>query len=215
MDTPPLQAPAVAAPNVINMGSGKDWKADCLNLDVSQAWNPDLVFDLNQPLPPGGLLVETPRFGLVRLADGCFDAILCNDVLEHIPQLMTAMTTCLRLLKVGGAMHIHVPYDLSYGAWQDPTHVRAFNERSWLYYTDWFWYLNWDSHRFDIRNLQFILSPVGVAMHQRQVDQESILRTPRAVDSMKVELVKRDLTPQERAQYAMQHAQQKSAAPLA
>ena len=33
-------------------------------------------------------------------------------------------------------------------AWQDPTHVRALNRNSWLYYTDWFWYLGWLEHRF-------------------------------------------------------------------
>jgi len=43
------------------------------------------------------------------------------------------MTNCLKLLRVGGVFKILVPYDLSYGAWQDPTHIRAFNERSWLY----------------------------------------------------------------------------------
>ncbi len=206
MPTPPSHARAVAAPGVINMGSGKDWKPDCLNIDISDAWNPDLVFDLNQALPAAGLSFETERFGTVRLADESFEAIICNDVLEHVTQLMTAMTTCLRLLRVGGALRVHVPYDLSFGAWQDPTHVRAFNERSWLYYTDWFWYMNWDSHRFDLRSLQFVLSPVGISLHQQQVDQDTILRTPRAVDAMNVELVKRPLTPQERAEYRLRHA---------
>lgn len=115
------------------------------------------------------------------------------------------MTTCLRLLKVGGVFEIAVPYDLSYGAWQDPTHVRAFNERSWLYYTDWFWYMNWDTWRFDLKTLQFVLSPIGVSMHQQGLDQDAILRTPRAVDSMKVELVKRVLSDQERNEYVARH----------
>ncbi|MBV5336502.1 MAG: hypothetical protein J0653_00360, partial [Deltaproteobacteria bacterium] len=72
------------------------------------------------------------------------------------------MKNSLDLLSCGGEMWITVPYDLSYGAWQDPTHVRAFNERSWLYYSDWFWYLGWDDARFDIIDQKFIYSPLGV-----------------------------------------------------
>jgi len=58
------------------------------------------------------------------------------------------MKSCLDLLKVGGIFEINVPYDLSLGAWQDQTHVRAFNENSWLYYTDWFWDMGWTEARF-------------------------------------------------------------------
>ena len=47
-------------------------------------------------------------------------------------------------------MHITVPCDLSYGAWQDPTHVRAFNERSWGYYGEWASYLGWVDWRFEL-----------------------------------------------------------------
>jgi len=68
-------------------------------------------------------------------------------VLEHITDLKTYMTNCLELLKVGGVMEITVPYDLSLGAWQDPTHCRAFNQNSWLYYTEWSWYLGWEKQK--------------------------------------------------------------------
>jgi hypothetical protein len=96
------------------------------------------------------------------------------------------MTNCKELLQVGGQMHIHVPYDLSYGAWQDPTHARAFNEKSWLYYTDWHWYLGWPD-RFEMTHMEMRLSEVGQAL---KLPQEEILRTPRAVDSMYVILTK-------------------------
>ena len=45
---------------------------------------------------------------------------------------------------------VEVPYEHALTAWQDPTHVRALNERSWVYYTDWFWYLGWMDYRFEI-----------------------------------------------------------------
>ena len=92
-----------------------------------------------------GDVIDT-RLGRFAIEKGMFTEIIANDVLEHIPDLVKAMTNCRDLLKRGGEMHIHVPYDLSYGAWQDPTHVRAFNENSFLYYTD-LWYRDWETDR--------------------------------------------------------------------
>src|SRR5262249_51940570 len=122
-------------PTRINIGGGKDWRFDCLDVDYNADWDPDIVFDLNRPFPPSQP-AKTRRFGTTTIERGYFDEIVANDVLEHIQDLQTAMTSCLELLKLGGRFRIQVPYDLSYGAWQDPTHVRAFNEMSWAYYTD-------------------------------------------------------------------------------
>jgi SAM-dependent methyltransferase len=193
-------------PTILNVGSGKDWKANCLNLDISDEWDPDFIFNLNEELPASGIAISTQRFGDVKFTDDVFDRIICNDVLEHLTQLSTAMTTCLRILKPGGVFSINVPYDLSWGAWQDPTHVRAFNERSWLYYTDWSWYMNWDTWKFELKSLTYMLSSVGQQMIAQGVDQDTVVRTPRAVDSMNVELVKRALSDAERLEYAARHS---------
>lgn len=184
-------------PTVLNIGSGKDWKEDALNLDIEPEWGPDVLYDLNQPLPPQGIEFATARFGQITLKEDHFELIQAFDVLEHIPQLFTAMSTCLAWLKVGGVFRINVPYDLSWGAWQDPTHVRAFNERSWLYYTDWFWYLGWKHWRFDLASLQYMLSPIGKELYAQGTRVDNLVRVPRAVDSMLVELRKRLLTTEE------------------
>jgi hypothetical protein len=102
-------------------------------------------------------------------------------------------------------MRIGVPYDLSWGAWQDPTHLRAFNERSWLYYTDWHWYLGWDQARFAVGQLNMVLSPVGEALRKRGIGNDEVFRTPRAVDSMQVALVKRLLTEPEKQRALAYH----------
>jgi SAM-dependent methyltransferase len=183
-------------PTVLHLGSGKSFRPDWLNLDANPAWKPDIVADLNQPLPRTGEVFRTERFGPVELRAGSFQAIVACDVLEHIRDLETCMTSCLDLLVPGGVFVIEVPYDLSYGAWQDPTHVRAFNERSWLYYTDWCWYLGWDRFHFGLQKLDMALSDVGRAMRERGVATSEILRQPRAVDAMHVELVKQALTPE-------------------
>jgi SAM-dependent methyltransferase len=197
-----ILAPEVNLPTKLNLGSGKDWREDYFNVDCDPYWEPDAVLDFNNPLPIGKRL-ETQRFGSMVLENDSFDELLANDSLEHIPNLMTAMNSCLNLLKVGGLFRISVPYDLSWGAWQDPTHVRAFNERSWLYYTDWFWYMGWTKARFDLAQFDLSLSPVGEQLRKQQVKGEDLVRHPRAVDRMSVVLCKRLLTQAETEQVAV------------
>jgi len=194
-------------PTILNVGSGKTWKAECINLSVSDEGDPDVIFDLNEELPESGISCSTQRFGDVKFVDDVFDIIDCNDVLERLTQLANAMTTCLRILKPGGVININVPYDLSWGAWQDPKHVRAFNERSWLSYTDWSWSMGWDTWKFELKSLTYMLSPIGQQLVAQGADQDVVVRTPRAVDSMRVELVKRALTEAERLEYHHQRAQ--------
>jgi SAM-dependent methyltransferase len=188
----------MTVPTRINIGSGKDFRADYLNIDISDYWSPDIVGDVSGVfLKNGSGIFTTVRFGDITVANDSFDEVIANDVLEHVGDLVATMTNCLNLLRPGGLFNINVPYDLSYGAWQDPTHVRAFNERSWLYYTDWFWYLGWQTHRFRLRGLQFIASPSGQAMSDAGEAKDVVLRTPRAIDSMKVSLEKIVLSDQD------------------
>jgi SAM-dependent methyltransferase len=178
-------------PAILNLGSGKDFRADHFNIDIDPAWSPDAVCDLSRVTTlSAGVAFKTQRFGDIVLRPGSFDTIVANDVLEHVPDLMAMMTNCLSLLKTGGVFEISVPYDLSYGAWQDPTHVRAFNERSWLYYTEWFWYMGWSEFRFELDGFNFVPSAIGEALRAKNMDREEILRTPRAIDSMSVRLRK-------------------------
>ncbi|MDA8387310.1 MAG: glycosyltransferase, partial [Nitrospiraceae bacterium] len=183
-------------PRCLNMGSGRDFKPDCLNLDYNDYWKPDIVCDLNEPFPFGKTL-STERFGEFTIEKGSFDKIIACHLIEHIRELAVFMTSCLKLLREGGEMDIRVPYDLSYGAWQDPTHLHAFNERSWLYYTDWFWYLGWTDARFDLASMNFGLSDYGKTLKGKMPD-EALLRQPRAIDEMRVILRKRALTEEER-----------------
>ncbi len=170
-------------PKHLNLGSGKDFRQDCLNADIQEIKNPDWVLDITKV--PFGDIIST-RFGEIKVEKGMFDRIIANDVLEHIPDLVTAMTNCKDLLVEGGEFHIQVPYDLSLGAWQDPTHVRAFNENSWLYYTDWHWYLGWKD-KFVVKKLQLVKSKLAEEMN---ISDQMLTILPRMVDSMKVILVK-------------------------
>jgi SAM-dependent methyltransferase len=136
-------------PSRLNLGSGKDYQAGWLNIDVLDRAQPDLLLDLAQPLSLP-LVTTSPTVGPLRLEAASLDLINANNVLEHVPDLPGLMSNCLQLLKTGGELRIEVPYERAATAWQDPTHVRAMNENSWIYYTEWFWYLGWFDHRFEM-----------------------------------------------------------------
>lgn len=136
-------------PTLINIGSGKDYHAGWLNLDIIARTEPDLLLNLAEALALP-LRAMTPAHGELLLEEGSVDLINANNVLEHVPDLVALMGNCLKLLKLGGEFRIEVPYEHARSAWQDPTHVRALNENSWIYYTDWFWYLGWYEYRFQI-----------------------------------------------------------------
>jgi len=188
---PPTRSQRPATPTTLHVGSGKNFQTAWLNLDCDARWRPDLVFDLNQALPvDGAVRVETRRFGAITLAEETFDEIVAQDVLKHIRDLPTAMTTLLHWLKTGGVLKVAVPYELSLGAWSDPTHVRAFNERSFDYFTKWSWYLGWRTHNFTARHCEFIASAYGRELSAQGKSLEEVLRTPRAVDQIYIELQK-------------------------
>jgi hypothetical protein len=185
----------LAAPNKINIGSGIDFRPDCLNIDINDYWAPDIVADVSAKDFPASEPYETKRFGLVTIVPGTIENLTANDVLEHVHDLVATMTNCLNLLRVGGTFDINVPYDLSYGAWQDPTHLRGFNERSWIYYTDWFWYVGWLEARFAVKRLDYVVSPLGQELLNRGAPIDAVANAPRAVESMRVTLEKMLLTP--------------------
>lgn len=123
---------------ILNLGAGPRPIAGALNIDKRQFPGVDIVLDLENGLTGSGI------------SEASVDEIHAVHCLEHIRNIVPLMTDCLSVIKKGGTMHITVPYDLSYGAWQDPTHVRAFNERSWGYYTEWAPYLGWTDWKFEL-----------------------------------------------------------------
>ena len=142
---------AAPTPRRLNVGSGKSYKPGWLNIDVDKWSNPDVKLDLSDSVVELPLKCESFFQDLeVELVAGGFELVLLDNVLEHVGNVPALMTNILNLLQLGGKVQIIVPYERSKTAWQDPTHVRAFNENSFLYFTDWFWYLGWVMERFAI-----------------------------------------------------------------
>jgi SAM-dependent methyltransferase len=142
-------------PKLINLGSGKSYQSGWLNLDVAEPSEPDLLLDLSLPMEFPATL-NSATVGPVLLAEGSVERINANNVLEHVGDLPVLMTQCLNLLATGGEMCVEVPIERAITAWQDPTHVRAMNENSWLYYTEWFWHLGWFEHRFEATDSTYL-----------------------------------------------------------
>jgi hypothetical protein len=187
-------------PRRLHAGSGKDFRSACLNVDINPRMNPDLVLDLSQPLDPT-VTHETARFGAFRLMPGSFERITAFEVLEHVADLPQTMRNFLDLLCIDGELELSVPYELSLGAWQDPTHVRAFNEMSWIYYCEWSWYMGWKDTKFSLQSLSYTLSHIGKDMENKGVATQELLRMPRAIDTMHVVLRKRKSTEEERIEH--------------
>jgi SAM-dependent methyltransferase len=142
-------------PTQVNLGSGKDYKAGWLNLDVIDRTEPDLVLDLGKPqdFP----VKAVTRFGTEMVLEaGSVDKVCANNVLQKSSDLGRLMSNTLKLLTKGGTFEIEVPYEQAATAWQDPTHLRAMNENSWIYYTQWFWYLGWFEHRFEMVSSEWL-----------------------------------------------------------
>ena len=67
--------------------------------------------------------------------DSTVEFILAHDIIEHLPDKIHTMNEAWRVLAPGGVIEIGVPTTGGPGAFQDPTHVSYWNERSFLYYT--------------------------------------------------------------------------------
>lgn len=174
-------------PRKLQIGCGRKAREDHVNLDIDPDVGADWVYDLNHPLGLPAKII-TDRFGTVELVGGWFEEVLADNVLEHIRDLMTAMRTIYEVMAVGGRFHLFVPHDLSYGAWQDPTHVRAFNEQSWQYFGE---RCPWPDGYFELAELRLTPSSIGVDLARQGVAHDVIVRTPRAIAEMDVTLVKR------------------------
>ncbi len=106
---------------ILDVGCGNVKIAGAVGIDVSPATQADVVHDLNRiPWP---------------LAAGEFDRVNCQDVLEHLDDVIAAMEEIHRVLKPGGAVTIRVPHFSSVQAFTDITHKHFFSTQSFDYFS--------------------------------------------------------------------------------
>ena len=106
----------------LNLGCGRDHRADYLNVDSVSDVEPDLLWDLDSlPLP---------------LPDGHFSEILALDVVEHLSSIVAFMGEAHRLLVDGGELRITTPHFSCSNTFRDPTHRWHLSYFSFDYFTD-------------------------------------------------------------------------------
>jgi len=105
----------------LDLGCGKAKRAGCVGMDRYSLPGVDVVHDMK--------VVPWP------FPDRSFDAVYANHILEHVPDLIQTMEEIHRILKLGGRLFVRVPFYRAPGAFQDPTHVRFFTERTFEYFT--------------------------------------------------------------------------------
>ena len=99
---------------VLNLGCGHRFVKGAIHHDRT-LHDPrvDVAYDLNDlPWP---------------WRDGEFDEVHAWSVLEHLQlDLLESLNEVWRILKVGGVLHIKVPYWRHETCWRDPTHRRGY-----------------------------------------------------------------------------------------
>ncbi len=66
--------------------------------------------------------------------DNYADEVFINHYIEHVKDLIFFMNELHRIMKQGAKATVVAPYYASIRAWQDPTHVRAISEATFLYF---------------------------------------------------------------------------------
>lgn len=110
----------------LNVGCGARPRAS----DSSLTW-----VNMDHAAHPGVDVVRDIRRGF-PFADGEFDEVLLDNVLEHFASedVIFLLNEIHRVAKPGASVTIIVPHALSQGAVQDPTHKSLFVPRSALYW---------------------------------------------------------------------------------
>jgi SAM-dependent methyltransferase len=107
------------AERILHIGAGAKKVRGAVTLDINPRHKPDVVWDLNEfPFP---------------FADGEFDLVLCEHVIEHLQHVIRVMEELHRVTRAGGRVVVRVPHFSSLNFNTDPTHVHAFSSRSFDY----------------------------------------------------------------------------------
>jgi len=112
--------PPAFKPRILDLGCGTAKVQGAIGVDKSLLPDVDVLADASRyPLP---------------FADDSFDVVCLNDVIEHLPDTIAAMEEIWRILMPGGILKVRVVNWNSQYTAEDPTHVKAFTERSFDFF---------------------------------------------------------------------------------
>lgn len=107
--------------SILQLGAGRKYNKDAVNIDIVSSTNPDLVHDLD--------VIPWP------LPDSRFNEVLAYDVIEHLCDVVKAMEQINRVCKNGALIKITVPHYSCVNSFTDPTHKHYFSSSSFNYFT--------------------------------------------------------------------------------
>lgn len=84
-------------------------------------------------LPGVDIVMDLQKYPWAKFKSNSVDEIHISHFIEHVSDFSSFMNEVYRILKPGGKCQIIAPYYNSIRAWQDPTHVRAISEATFLY----------------------------------------------------------------------------------
>ncbi|MCV2360857.1 hypothetical protein LNV08_17930 [Paucibacter sp. TC2R-5] len=137
------------SPNCISLGAGAAYRAGWLNLDAQASSEPDWMLDLCAPhnFP---LSSKTVHQGQVELAETSADVIQAGRLDLDECKLKALLSNALRLLQVGGELHLELPGAFGLEPGSSPVALQALHECIGRACSDFFWSLDWFEHRFEL-----------------------------------------------------------------
>ncbi len=104
----------------LDIACGQNKREGFKGVDIAPGKGVDFVHDLEKyPWP---------------FADNSVEEANISHYVEHVRDLIKFMNELHRIMKPGAQCSIVSPYYSSMRAWQDPTHVRAISEATFLYF---------------------------------------------------------------------------------
>jgi len=104
----------------LDIACGAAKKEGFTGIDIAAIEGVDIVHDLNvYPWP---------------IESDSVDEVWCSHYIEHTPDLIKFMNEIYRIMKKDASATFISPYYTSVRCWQDPTHLRAISEATYLYY---------------------------------------------------------------------------------
>lgn len=128
----------------LELGCGKKKRKGYIGMDIALSSDADIISDIREGIP---------------LRDNTCDHIICDNILEHIPDLIGVMNELWRISTQCAKLKIIVPYYTNIAAFQDPTHVRFFCENTFLYFNQSLPYDYGFKGKFDIQDSRIYPDP--------------------------------------------------------
>lgn len=130
---------------ILDVGCGLRKRAGAIGIDVNPRSQADVIHDLN--------VVPYP------FPENYFDEIVCDNVLEHVDNVVKVMEELHRIAKPDAQLTIIVPFYAHRNANTDPTHKHFFGVHSFDYFVE------------GTANGGFQYSPAKLKLHSVEFDR--------------------------------------------